>query len=424
MYQATTALKKVTALNKRIRFVSGGTSASKSISILLWLINYAQSNQNKVISVVSETYPHLKRGVMRDFLSIMSEHGYYDDKRWNRTDSIYMFETGSIIEFFSADQPGKVRGPRRDVLFINEGNNIAYEVYTQLEVRTREIVFVDSNPTHEYWMYTEVMPNNDVDFITLTYKDNEGLEQSIIDAIESRKSNKNWYKVYGLGQLGEIESRIYTGWTFIDEIPQRARLVSRGLDFGWSVDPAAIIDVYRFEQGFILDEQLYRKGMSNKELALKLSSLDEPDVLVHADSAEPKSIDEIASYGVNIVGAQKGPGSINQGIQFIQGSFIMVTNRSTNLIKEYRNYLWQRDKDEHILNKPEDNFNDCLDASRYALESYVHTRGPESRFVQAGTPVNQPLPTPYGTGSGRGEVPGLDIGSLLTNNSNRDWRSI
>jgi phage terminase large subunit len=390
----------------------------------MWLIDYAQSHQNKVISVVSETYPHLKRGVIRDFLVIMAEQGYIKDDSWNKTDSTYTFETGSIIEFFSADQPGKVRGPRRDVLFINEGNNIEYEIYTQLEVRTREIVWVDSNPTHEYWIYTEVMPHNSIDFLTLTYRDNEGLEQSIIDAIESRKSNKNWYKVYALGQLGEIETRVYTGWDILEAIPQRARLVSRGLDFGYSNDPAAIVDIYKFDQGFILDEQLYKRGCSNKELAFKLLALEEPDLLVHADSAEPKSIDELGTYEVNIAAAQKGPGSVNQGIQYVQGCYIMVTKRSTNLIKEYRNYLWQTDKDGKILNKPEDVNNHLMDALRYGLETYVYSRGPQSKFVAMGAPVTSPPMAPYGTGNGNGAIPALDIGAIFRNQEQRTWKDI
>lgn len=157
MYKITTATKKILELKKRIRGVSGGTAASKTISILLWLIDYAQSTKNEIISVVSETFPHLKRGAMRDFLNIMQEHGYFKEVLWNKSDFIYSFEKGSKIEFFSADQPGKVRGPRRHVLFINEANNISYEIYTQLEVRTEKIIWLDWNPTNEFWWYIEVL---------------------------------------------------------------------------------------------------------------------------------------------------------------------------------------------------------------------------------------------------------------------------
>jgi phage terminase large subunit len=306
---------------------------------------------------------------MRDFLLIMQEHQYFKSTSWNKTDFIYTFETGSKIEFFSADQPGKVRGPRRDVLFINEGNNISYEIYTQLEVRTREIVFVDSNPVSEYWMYTEVVPHQDVDFITLTYKDNEALDQSIIDTIESRKHNKNWYKVYGLGQLGEAEGRIYTGWQIVDEVPFEARLERRGLDFGYSNDPTAVVAIYYYNGGYILDEELYRKGMKNKPIADFILNLTQPDTLVMADSAEPKSIDEIKDYGLNILPVTKGKDSIKQGIQFVQDQQISVTKRSLNLLKEYRNYLWEVDREGKTLNVPQDFLNDALDATRYGLDA-------------------------------------------------------
>lgn len=369
MFQETTATRKILNLRKRIRGIAGGTSASKTISILLWLIDYAQTHPNKTISVVSETFPHLKRGAMRDFLNIMEEHHYFKTDRWNKTDCIYTFETGARIEFFSADQPGKVRGPRRDILFINEANNITYEVYTQLEIRTKDVIWLDWNPVTEFWFYSDVKDQPNTDFLTLTYKDNEALDPQIIQAIESRQGNKNWWAVYGLGQLGEVEGKIFRDWKLdIDEIPHEARLERYGLDFGYSNDPSAIVAIYYYNGGFILDEVLYQKGLSNKQLADVLNNLDK--ATVKADSAEPKSIDEMKLYGINIIPAQKGPGSVLQGIQFVQGQRISVTKRSINLIKEYRNYLWQTDKDGKIINEPEGMWNHCMDALRYGLEEY------------------------------------------------------
>lgn len=362
----TSATQKIFTLRKRIRIVSGGTSASKTISILLWMIQRAQQNQNEMLSVVSETFPHLKRGAMRDFLNIMEEHHYFNDAQWNKTDCIYTFHTGSKIEFFSADQPGKVRGPRRDILFINEANNISYEVYTQLEVRTKKIIWIDYNPVSEFWVYTDVIPHQEHDFLTLTYKDNEGLDEAIIKAIESRRHMKNWWTVYGMGQLGEAEGRIYTGWILLDDIPEEARLKRQGLDFGYTNDPTALVEIYEYNGGYLLDEVLYRKGMTNKDIADVMLSRE--SVLCYADSAEPKSIDEIASYGVSILPSQKGPGSVMQGIQYVQEQTIYVTKRSINLLKEYRNYLWLTDKDGKIINEPQDFMNHLLDAVRYGLE--------------------------------------------------------
>lgn len=365
MFKVTTATKKILKLKHRVRGVSGGTSASKTISILLWLIQRAQTGNNELISVVSESFPHLKRGVIRDFLNIMQTHGYFVDKDWNRTDYVYTFHTGSRIEFFSADQPGKVRGPRRDVLFINEANNISYETYTQLEVRTKKVIWLDWNPVSEFWFYTEVKDKPDSDFLILTYKDNEALDSRIVEAIEARKGNKNWWIVYGLGELGDVEGKVYVDWKIIETVPHEARLVRYGLDFGYSNDPAALVAIYEYNDGVILDECLYKKGLSNRQLADIIINLDQ--AIVVADSAEPKSIDELISYGITTFPSKKGRDSILHGIQLVQDQRISMTQRSLNLIREYRNYLWLVDKDGKTINEPERGFNHLMDGVRYAL---------------------------------------------------------
>lgn len=373
MYIETTATRKLSKLENRIRGVAGGTSASKTISILMLLIDYAQSVENELISVVSETFPHLKRGAIRDFLHIMESHNYFNPKSWDKTFSTYTFETNTKLEFFSADQPGKVRGPRRDVLFVNEANNISYETYTQLEIRTRKLIWLDWNPVSEFWWYQDeeggpgVKDRPDADFITLTYRDNEGLEKEVVDALELRRGNKNWWRVYGEGLLGEIEGLIYTDWRLVDKIPHEARLSKYGLDFGYTNDPAACLAVYEYDGGYILDEVFYRKGMSNKEIADLLKT--QPRAYVVADSAEPKSIDEIKSYGLTIVGTEKGRDSVLHGIQFVQDQRVSVTKRSLNIIKERRNYLWQTDRDGKIINEPGEIFNHLMDAVRYAIAS-------------------------------------------------------
>jgi len=374
-YQITTALRKLKQLTKRIRGVSGGTSASKTISILQILIDQCQRDTSpQVTSVTSESMPHLKRGAIRDFKNIMIEHGYWNDARWNATDFIYTFESGTPLEFFSLDMPHKVRGPRRKRLFINEANNIPLETFDQLEVRTEDVVWLDWNPTNEFWFYTDVFPKrSDVDFITLTYQDNEGLPESIVKSIEARRENKNWWRVYGEGQLGEAEGRVYTGWAVIDEVPHEARLRRYGLDFGYTNDPTAIVAIYEYNGGYIWDEAGYQKGLSNKNIADLLSNLER--ALVVADSAEPKSIDEIKTHGINIIPSQKGPGSVLQGVQYVQDQRISVTKRSVNLLKEYRNYLWMTDKEGKIINVPQDYLNHSMDAGRYGMESLKPRQG-------------------------------------------------
>lgn len=373
IYAKTTATEKILTLRKRIRGVSGGTSASKTISILIWVIARAGSNppdDKEIISVVSETMPHLKRGVIRDFQAIMKDCNAFEENRWNRTDFIYTFPNGSIVEFFSADQPGKVRGPRRDILFVNEANNISYEIFTQLEIRTKKVVWLDWNPVSEFWFYTEMLgKREDVDFITLIYRDNEALDKSIIQTIEARRVNTNWFRVYGEGQLGEAEGRIYTGWSLdLEEIPDSARLERYGLDFGYTNDPTAIVAIHKHNDAKIIDEICYLKGLSNKDIADLLQNL--PKALVIADSAEPKSIDEIRSYSINIIGVSKGKDSVLQGIQYVQDQKIFVTKRSVNLIKEYRNYLWITDPEGKVINEPQDFLNHAMDALRYGMDSF------------------------------------------------------
>lgn len=371
MFQETTATQKIVALSKRIRAVQGGTSASKTISILLYLIAKAQSDKKPTLtSIVAESIPHLKRGAMRDFRNIMESHKYWKDRNWNVVDSTYTFETGSKIEFFSTDNGDKLRGARRDRCFMNEANNNTFEAFNQLEVRTKEFMFLDWNPTNEFWFYTEVLPiRTDVDHIVLTYKDNEALDIAIVESIEQRKDNKSWFKVYGEGQLGEVEGKIYKDWQIIDEIDHHAKLERYGLDFGYSNDPSSIIAIYYLNGGYILDEICFQKGLSNKQLADILKN--QPQALVIADSAEPKSIDEIKSYGITILPAEKGKDSVANGIQLVQGQRISMTKRSVNLIKEYRNYLWETDKDGKILNVPEHTFSHSMDAVRYGLTSII-----------------------------------------------------
>lgn len=378
-YIETTATKKVKALNQRIRLLAGGTSASKTISVLLYLIARAQMDKTPTLtSIVSESFPHLRRGAMRDFLNIMQDHKYFKDDQWSKTDFTYTFETGSKIEFFSADQPSKVRGPRRDRLFVNEANNVPKEAWEQLLLRTRGFAFADWNPVTDFYMYEDYIDNEDTmtthipeaQFIILTYKDNEALDANIVAEIERRSENKQWFRVYGQGKRGEVEGRIYKDWKLdLEEIPHNARLERRGLDFGYSVDPAALVDVYYYDDGYILDEQLYQKGMHNQQIADLIKNLKDPQTLLIADSAEPKSIDELKLYGINVVGAEKGAGSISQGINFVQSKRISVTKRSTNIIKEYRNYMWRFDKDGHQLTVPEPGSDHAMDAIRYALQS-------------------------------------------------------
>lgn len=387
---------------KRIHIVQGGSSASKTISILMYLITAAQHDGDRktlrmtptLTSIVSESVPHLKRGVIRDFTKIMQEHGYWKDDSWNKTDSIYTFETGSQIEFFSSDNGDKLRGARRDRLFLNEANNVTFDAFEQLEMRTNDFVFMDYNPTNEFWAMTEIMQEGkrtDWDFIILTYKDNEACPPNIIDSIEQRKNRKGWYSVYGLGLLGEVEGKIYSNWALIPEIPHEARLERYGVDFGYSVDPTAIVAIYYHNGGYIVDEVMHLKGMSNKHIADTLNGLDKAVTI--CDSAEPKSIDELKTFGVNALPAVKGKDSVRNGIQMIQDEKVSITSRSANLIHSYRNYLWMVDKNGKLVtpNVPEHTYSNLMDAMRYGMVSLIPNKRRPEYYPQFSTgPAKNP----------------------------------
>lgn len=384
----TTATRKIFAMRKRLRCVCGGTSASKTISILVWCIDYANQKQNgnKLISVVSETFPHLRKGAILDFQNIMKDRGYWKDNSWNKSESTYTFETGARLEFFSADNSGKVHGPRRDILFVNECNHVEYDIFDHLRIRTREVIWLDWNPSEEFWYYTELAPHYDHDFLTLTYLDNEGLDIASVEDIEAHRHNKMWWQVYGMGQLGEVEGRIYTDWLAIDDIPHEARLERRGLDFGYSIDPAALVDVYYLNGGYILDERMYLLQQSNRRLAQYVLNMETPTTLIIADSAEPKSIAEMQEYGAPVIGAEKGPGSLNRGIQFLQDQRMSYTKRSLNIAREYRRYYWDTDKDGKILTVPAKGDDHLMDAARYGIES-LRPKEPETPQYEPPSPA-------------------------------------
>ena len=368
MFKRTTATNKVLALKRRTKIIQGGTAASKTYSILAVLINKAIQQPNLEISVVAESIPHLRRGALKDFLKIMKWTNRYYDERFNKTLLRYEFANGSVIEFFSADDSSKLRGARRDILYINECNNVTFESYNELAIRTNKEVYLDFNPANEFWVHKELKDDKDSDFLILTYKDNEALDKEIVDQIENKQDKAatsaywaNWWRVYGLGEIGMLEGVIFSNWKTIDVIPTEAKLVGIGLDFGYSVDPTAAVEIYSYNGTRILNELVYKTGMINSDIAKIL-----PDSCpIYADSSEPKSIEEIRRYGKTIKGVTKGKDSINFGIQIMQSQDYLVTSNSTNLIKELRGYIWDTDKTGVRLNKPIDFNNHSIDAIRY-----------------------------------------------------------
>jgi len=372
----TTAIKKLSKLNKRNRIVQGGTSAGKTFGIIPLLIDHAIKNPNKEISIVSESIPHLRRGALKDFLKIMISTGRYIDGMFNKSLLKYTFTNGSYIEFFSIESADKLRGARRNILYVNEANNIPFDAYNQLAIRTNETIWIDFNPTSSFWAHTELQNNEDTDFIKLTYKDNEALPDTIIKDIEKAKIKankstywKNWWTVYGLGEIGSLEGACIPDWKQID-LPNEARLLCYGMDWGYSNDPTTLVAMYKYNNAFIFDEVLYKKGMLNTDISNLLKSYD-VDNIIYADSAEPKSIAELNSYGHTVLPCMKGRDSIVYGINLINQNEIYVTTRSVNMIKELQNYIWLKTKDGETLNKPIDAYNHCIDAMRYAITAQL-----------------------------------------------------
>jgi phage terminase large subunit len=278
---------------------------------------------------------------------------------------------------------------------MNEANNSTFEAFEQLEVRTKKGVYIDYNPTSEFWALTEVKgKRNDVDFLILTYLDNEALDQKIVQSLEQRKNRKGWWQVYGLGQLGEVEGKIYKEWQIIEEIPYEARLERIAIDFGYSNDPTAIVAIYYYNGGYILHQLAFQKGLSNKMIADIIIG-QEKIALSVADSAEPKSIDEIRSFGVQIVPAEKGKDSVVHGIQMVQDQRISITKSSVDVIHEYRNYLWMTDKDGRIINEPEHTYSHSMDAIRYGIVSLLKQPTTKARqFIPQGMSANRGYKAP------------------------------
>jgi len=381
----TSAIDKIRRMKKRIKVIPGGSSAGKTFAILPILIDKAIKQPDTTISIVSESMPHLRRGAMRDFLNIMKWTNRYKKENWNITNSTYKFTNGSYIEFFSVEDESRQRGARRNILYINECNNINYEAYNQLAMRTDGDIYMDYNPSHRFWT-EEVLLSDESEKLVLTYKDNEALSQNVIDFLESKRelaktSNywANWCKVYLDGEVGSLEGVIFDNWTEVDRLPDEARLLGIGLDFGYSIDPTAAVGIYKYNDQIIVDEIIYQKGLSNSDIAKLLEEY--KGVEIYADSAEPKSIAEIKRYGAKIYPTEKGKDSINFGISILQEQNLVVTKRSINVKDELEKYSWKKDREGNTTNTPIDLHNHSIDALRYvAIKKLINKNTPKRMF--------------------------------------------
>jgi len=353
----------------KIQVHQGGTRSGKTYSILTALIELCYKNTGLVITICRKTFPALRATAMRDFFEILNREEIYNPDLHNKSDATYHLD-GNLVEFISIDQPQKVRGRKRDVLFVNEANEISLEDWRQLLLRTTGRTIIDYNPSDEFhWIYDEVIPREDADFFQTTYKDNPFLPQSVLVEIERfREADENFWRVYGLGERGASRATIFTHWKEVDQIPNEFKPLHYGIDFGYTNDPTAIVRTYTDGHGFAVDEICYASRLTNSDISkvLRDSGVHRSDVII-CDSAEPKSIDEIHGHGFNTHGARKGRDSVKNGIQFLHSRPLLITSRSVNLIKELRNYKWKEDKNGKQLNEPVDEFNHAIDAMRYAI---------------------------------------------------------
>lgn len=402
-YSVTTTLEKTRALfdNGKYRIIAeqGGTSAGKTVSILWILLDYALTHSDKVVSIVSDSFPNLRKGAMRDLLSICRETNVLEVATWNKTESTLMLPNGTIVEFFSTDMLGAL-GARRDVLYVNEANRISWDTFSQLEVRTREKIVIDFNPVNEFWAHTELIKSGrkDVAYLKTTYLDNEALDKATVDAIEARRGDEtsNWWRVYGLGEIGSLEGNVYEGWTKLDEVPEEARLVRYGLDFGFLNDETAMVAVYELPdgtkevidqseniqaveaegkaRGLCLEEIIYQKGILGSQYGEILMSHNiDPSVLIVADGARPEIIAEIKKAGFRCIAADKSAGSVKRGIDRVQQRKISYIGQ--NIEREFLTYAWRKKKSTgETLDEPQDGNDHLMDAIRYAIDDLKRPR--------------------------------------------------
>jgi phage terminase large subunit len=356
---------------KRRALNEGGTYSSKTWSILQLFILIAQHSKSKlVLSVVSESLPHLKRGAIRDFFNILEESPD-NNPRYNKTEQTYNFGNG-IIEFFGADEADKVRGPRRDILFLNEANNIPYETAQGLDIRTRLFTFADWNPVSEFWAHEYWIGQPENAYIHSTYLDAiEVLPKEVVANIESnRDKDPNWWNIYGLGLIGKIEGLVYPHFEQVDALPMGE--VFYGLDYGFSSDPTVLV------KNVILGSKLYsqevfydRTGLTNSQIGMKLTLAGVRNEPIYPDPDEPKSAEELRNLGFTIGESVKGKGSVEYGIQRVNQFYQHWTKDSVNCIKEQRNFRYLKDRTTgNFTDKTSHIFSHGMDARRYAVASH------------------------------------------------------
>ncbi len=370
--QTNIVYKHLVNSNKKIVVEQGGTRSGKTYNILLFIIfHYCTHNKNKIITICRKTFPSLRATVLRDFLQILNHYEIYRDEFHNKSSSEYHL-FGNLIEFTSLDQSQKIRGRKRDLLFINEGNELYWEDWQQLIFRTQERIILDFNPSDQYhWIYDNVITREDCAFYKSTYLDNPFLEDVIKEEIERLKETDDQYwQIYGLGERATSINTIFK-YAEVNKIPEDAKLIAYGMDFGYSNDPTTLVSVFVMEHSLYIKEHLYRTQMTTQDINKFLREQNLLSNPIYADSAEPRLIAELRRMGHNIFPSLKGKDSINAGIDLLKRYKLHITSDSNNAIQEFRNYKWKEDRSGKLINVPEDKNNHIIDPCRYATYSIL-----------------------------------------------------
>jgi phage terminase large subunit len=370
--QTNIVYKHLTNTDKKIIVEQGGTRSGKTYNIILWIIfNYCTNNKGKVITVCRKSFPSLRATVMRDFMGILQTYNVYQEANHNKSNSEYHL-FGNLVEFISLDQPQKIRGRKRDLLFVNEGNELYYEDMQQLLFRTQEKIILDFNPSDEYhWIYDNLIPRDDCAFFKTTYLDNPFIEDSIKKEIERlRDTDEQYWQIYGLGERSASRSTIFN-YAEVNQIPINANLIAYGMDFGYTNDPTTLVSVYTEGHNLYIKEHLYRTQMNTNEISTFLKDEKLLGNPIYADSAEPRLIAELRRMGHNIFPSLKGKDSVNAGIDLLKRYKIHILSTSSNAISEFRNYKWKEDRSGALVNIPEDKHNHIIDPCRYATYSIL-----------------------------------------------------
>ena len=370
--QTNVVYKHLLNSKKKIIVEQGGTRSGKTFNILIYLIfNYCLRQSNKTITIARKTFPSVRATVMRDFIDILKQHNFYREELHNKSSSEYILNN-NLVEFISVDQPQKIRGRKRDLLFINEANELEYEDWQQLIFRTTDKIILDYNPSDEYhWIYDKVLTREDVEFYKTTYNDNPFLDKSIVKEIERLKeTDEQYWQIYGLGEKGTSKATIFN-YHECDKIPEDAEFISYGADAGYTNDPSTLVSVYKKDHNLYIQEHLYRTMMTTKDLSDHFKLVGVGRNTIYFDAAEPRLIAELRRMGHNVQPSLKGRDSINAGIDLLKRFKIHLTSDSDNLIMEFRNYKWLEDRSGKLTNKPVPKNDHLIDAARYATYSIL-----------------------------------------------------